>query len=103
MHVSRSRLIPILINQLVDNHEVLITVEEGSVGGFGSHVAQHIASSSALDNGALRFRSIFMPDPFMDQASPNEMNEIAGLNSSGIVETVFSALGKEIREAELKA
>ena len=92
-----------LINQLADNHEVLITVEEGSVGGFGSHVAQHISASGALDNGVLRFRSMFMPDTFLDQASPNEMNEIAGLNSSGIVETVFSALGKEIREAELKA
>jgi len=92
-----------LINQLAANHEVLITVEEGSVGGFGSHVAQYLAGSGALDEGRLRFRSIFMPDFYMDQASPNDMNEAAGINQGGIVETVFAALGKELQEANIKA
>ncbi len=92
-----------LIDQLAANHEVLITVEEGSVGGFGSHVAQYVAQSGALDNGMLRFRSIFMPDIYMDQSSPNDMNEVAGINRGGIVETVFAALGKELQEANIKA
>lgn len=92
-----------LIDQLAANHEVLITVEEGSVGGFGSHVAQYVAQSGALDSGMLRFRSIFMPDIYMDQASPNDMNEAAGVNQSGIVQTVFAALGKEMEETNIKA
>ena len=89
-----------LIDQLAQNHEVLITVEEGAIGGFGSHVAQHLNEAGHLDEGALRFRSIFMPDIYMDQASPNDMNEDGGLNRGNIVKTVFAALGKE--EAETK-
>ena len=89
-----------LIDQLAQNHEVLITVEEGAIGGFGSHVAQHLNEAGHLDEGALRFRSIFMPDLYMDQASPNDMNEDGGLNCGNIVKTVFAALGKE--EAETK-
>ncbi|MDJ0615092.1 MAG: 1-deoxy-D-xylulose-5-phosphate synthase, partial [Rhizobiaceae bacterium] len=88
-----------LINQLAKNHEVLISVEEGSVGGFGSHVAQYLTSVGALDEGNLRFRSIFMPDIYMDQASPDDMNGQAGLNRDGILKTVFEALGREINEA----
>ncbi|MEM9277290.1 MAG: 1-deoxy-D-xylulose-5-phosphate synthase [Pseudomonadota bacterium] len=91
-----------LINQLASNHEVLLTVEEGSIGGFGSHVAQHLVSSGALDQGMLRFRSIFMPDKYVDQANPNDMNALAGLNRDGIVKTVFEALGKEA-EAAIRA
>ncbi|MGI9351730.1 MAG: 1-deoxy-D-xylulose-5-phosphate synthase [Rhizobiaceae bacterium] len=91
-----------LINQLASNHEVLITVEEGSVGGFGSHVAQHLASSGALDQGLLRFRSLFMPDTYVDQASPDDMNAIAGLDREGIVKTVFETLGRAA-EASIRA
>jgi len=87
-----------LIDQLAQNHEVLITVEEGAIGGFGSHVAQYLNEAGHLDEGALRFRSIFMPDIYMDQASPNDMNEDGGLNRGNIVKTVFAAFGKE--EAE---
>ncbi|MEM7068830.1 MAG: 1-deoxy-D-xylulose-5-phosphate synthase [Pseudomonadota bacterium] len=83
-----------LINSLAQNHEVLITVEEGAIGGFGSHVAQHLASVGALDTGHLKFRSLFMPDTYVDQASPNDMNSFAGLNREGIVKKVFEALGK---------
>lgn len=92
-----------LIDQLAQNHEVLITVEEGSIGGFGSHVAQHINEAGHLDEGNLRFRSIFMPDIYMDQASPNDMNEQGGLNRGNIVQTVFNALGKDQAEAKLGA
>ena len=88
-----------LIDQLARNHEVLITVEEGAIGGFGSHVAQHLNEAGHLDEGALRFRSIFMPDIYMDQASPNDMNEEGGLNRGNIVQTVFNALGKDEAEA----
>ena len=84
-----------LIDRLASSHEVFITVEEGSIGGFGSHVAQHLAQSGALDGAALRFRSLFMPDEYVDQASPDAMNTYAGFDQKGIVETVFKALGKE--------
>jgi len=88
-----------LIDQLAKNHEVLVCVEEGSVGGFGSHVAQYLTSVGALDDGSVRFRAIFMPDLYMDQASPNDMNGNAGLNRDGILKTVFEALGREMEEA----
>ncbi len=89
-----------LIDELAQNHEVLITVEEGSIGGFGSHVAQHLNEAGHLGEGNLRFRSIFMPDIYMDQASPSDMNEQGGLNRGNIVQTVFNALGKEQAEAK---
>ncbi len=88
-----------LITDLAKNHEVLISVEEGSVGGFGSHVSHFLSTSGALDEGTLRFRSLFMPDIYMDQASPNDMNKQAGIDHGGIVHTVFAALGKEMSEA----
>ena len=92
-----------LIDELAQNHEVLITVEEGAIGGFGSHVAQHLNEAGHLDEGNLRFRSIFMPDIYMDQASPNDMNEQGGLNRGNIVQTVFTALGKDQAEIKLGA
>ena len=92
-----------LIDELAQNHEVLITVEEGAIGGFGSHVAQHLNEAGHLDEGNLRFRSIFMPDIYMDQASPNDMNEQGGLNRGNIVQTVFTALGRDQAEIKLGA
>jgi len=89
-----------LIDDLARNHEVLLTVEEGSIGGFGSHVSQYLNDAGHLDEGRLRFRSIFMPDIYMDQASPNDMNEAAGLNRGNIINTVFAALGKEHAETK---
>lgn len=88
-----------LIDQLAQGHEVLVTVEEGSIGGFGSHVAQYLNEAGHLDQGALRYRSIFMPDIYMDQASPNDMNEQGGLNRGNIIKTVFKALGEDVAEA----
>ena len=81
-----------LIRQLARHHEVLITIEEGSVGGFGSHVLQYLAMEGLLDGG-LKVRPLAMPDLFMDQASPDVMYAKAGLDRAAIVETVFKALG----------
>ncbi|WP_454848417.1 1-deoxy-D-xylulose-5-phosphate synthase [Rhizobium binxianense] len=81
-----------LIRQLARHHEMLITVEEGSVGGFGSHVVQFLAMDGLLDNG-LKVRSLVMPDIWMEQAKPEVMNAHAGLDRAGIVATVFRTLG----------
>jgi 1-deoxy-D-xylulose-5-phosphate synthase len=82
-----------LIRQLASHHEVLITIEEGSVGGFGSQVMQFLAMEGLLDNG-LKIRSLVMPDVWMDQAKPEVMNAQAGIDRAGIVQTVFKALGR---------
>jgi len=80
-----------LIRQLAENHDVLITIEEGSVGGFGSHVLHYLAENGLLDRG-LKVRSIVMPDVFVDQDKPEVMYQQAGLSAQGIVETVRKAL-----------
>jgi 1-deoxy-D-xylulose-5-phosphate synthase len=80
-----------LIRQLAENHEVLVTIEEGSIGGFGSHVLHYLAENGLLDRG-LKVRSKVMPDAFVDQDKPEIMNQRAGLSASGIVETVCDAL-----------
>ena len=82
-----------LIRQLAQNHEVLITVEEGSVGGFGSHVLQFLSSNGLLDHG-LKVRTLVLPDIWMEQAKPEVMYAKAGLDRAGIVSAVFKALGK---------
>ena len=84
-----------LIRQLANHHEVLITIEEGSVGGFGSQVMQFLASDGLLDNG-LKIRTLVMPDVWMEQAKPEAMNAKAGLDRAGIVQTVFKALGRSL-------
>ena len=81
-----------LILSLAANHEVLITIEEGAVGGFGSHVMQFLADDGVFDHG-LKFRSMVLPDEFIDQASPKEMYAQAGLNAGAIVDTVLNLLG----------
>ncbi|MDP3523176.1 MAG: transketolase C-terminal domain-containing protein, partial [Hoeflea sp.] len=86
-----------LIRQLARHHEVLITIEEGSVGGFGSHVFQFLSDEGLLDGG-LRARSLVMPDIFMDHASPEAMYARAGLDRKGIVETVFRTLNGSNRD-----
>lgn len=82
-----------LIRNLAANHEVLVTVEEGSIGGFGSHVLQFLSNEGLLDRG-LRVRPKVLPDIFIDHGKPEAMYEAASLNASGIVETVFAALGR---------
>jgi 1-deoxy-D-xylulose-5-phosphate synthase len=82
-----------LIRQLASHHEVLVMVEEGSVGGFASQVLQFLVSEALLDNG-LKVRSLVMPDIWMEQAKPEAMLAKAGLDRGGIVSTVFQALGR---------
>ena len=93
-----------LIDRLAGDHEVLITVEEGSRGGFGSHVLEHLAHSGALDRG-LKVRPLAMPDRFVDHDKPAAMVAGAGLDSGGIVSAVFTALGREQddRQAPIRA
>lgn len=81
-----------MILRLAREHEVLVTVEEGSVGGFGSHVLQLLAREGALDRG-LKIRSLVLPDIFQDHGKPEAMYAQAGLDAAGIVRTVEKALG----------
>jgi 1-deoxy-D-xylulose-5-phosphate synthase len=84
-----------LILRLARDHEVLITVEEGSMGGFGSYVLQLLSDRGALDRGTLKVRSMVLPDIYQDQDKPERMYAAAGLDAAGIVAKVFEALGKE--------
>jgi len=81
-----------LILDLAANHEALITIEEGAVGGFGSHVAQLLADEGVFDGG-LKFRSMVLPDTFIDHASPAAMYADAGLNADDIEAKVLDVLG----------
>ncbi|MEO9460617.1 MAG: 1-deoxy-D-xylulose-5-phosphate synthase [Lentilitoribacter sp.] len=83
-----------LIRRLASEHEMLITIEEGAVGGFGSHVS-HFLSHEGLLDGGLKFRPLVMPDIYMDQASPDAMYMQAKLDRAGILDVVFKALGAE--------
>jgi 1-deoxy-D-xylulose-5-phosphate synthase len=85
-----------LVLRLAREHEVLITIEEGAIGGFGSHVLQTLAEHGALDGG-LKVRSMVLPDIFLDQDAPTAMYARAGLDAAGIVTKVFEALGKDVR------
>jgi 1-deoxy-D-xylulose-5-phosphate synthase len=83
-----------LISRLAADHDVLITIEEGSVGGFGSHVLKFLSDEGLLE-GRLKVRTMVLPDIFIDQNKPDEMYAQAGLDADGIVKTVFAALGRE--------
>jgi 1-deoxy-D-xylulose-5-phosphate synthase len=85
-----------LVLRLANEHEVLITIEEGAIGGFAAHVMQTLAENSAFDRG-LRVRSMVLPDIFIDQDSPAAMYAKAGLDAKGIVKKVFEALGKDVK------
>ncbi|MCM2394969.1 1-deoxy-D-xylulose-5-phosphate synthase [Rhizobium sp. S95] len=82
-----------LIRQLARHHAVLVTVEEGAVGGFGSQVLHYLATEGLLDSG-LKVRPLVLPDIWMDQAKPETMYARAGLDHTGILKTVFAALGQ---------
>ncbi len=81
-----------MILGLAEDHEALITIEEGAVGGFGSHVAQLLAMEGVFDHG-LKYRSMVFPDVFIDQASPADMYAAAGLQAENIVARVLEVLG----------
>jgi 1-deoxy-D-xylulose-5-phosphate synthase len=91
-----------LINRLVREHEVVITIEEGSIGGFGSHVLHHLATSGQLDHG-LKIRTMVLPDVFLEHDSQNAQYDLAGLNARHIVATALAALGREIAELPARA
>ncbi|MEE9272405.1 MAG: 1-deoxy-D-xylulose-5-phosphate synthase [Robiginitomaculum sp.] len=84
-----------LVRALADEHEVLITIEEGAMGGFGSFVLQDLAESGRLD-GIIKARSMTLPDRFIDHDSPEKMYIQAGLDSHAIVKKVFSVIGHDI-------
>jgi 1-deoxy-D-xylulose-5-phosphate synthase len=81
-----------LILELAATHEALITIEEGAIGGFGSHVAQLLAEEGVFDTG-LKYRSMVLPDIFIDQAGPADMYAVAGMNAEHIEAKVLKVLG----------
>ena len=91
-----------MIEELTKNHSILITIEEGAIGGFGSHVAQFLSENGLLDGG-LKFRSMFLKDKFIDQASPKEMYQSAGLDCEDIVAKVLDLLGASVGQFKNKS
>lgn len=83
-----------LIRQLAKEHEILITVEEGSIGGFGSHVSYFLSLTGILDEHRLKLRSMVLPDRYIDHGSPQDQMEEAGLSSEHIAATVLNLLGR---------
>ena len=90
-----------LIMEVATNHEVLITIEEGSIGGFGSHVMQLLSDRGVFDTG-LKFRSMILPDIFIDQDTPEKMYETAGLDNLSIFNKVLETLNSNIILAKNK-
>jgi 1-deoxy-D-xylulose-5-phosphate synthase len=90
-----------MVLKLAREHEILLTIEEGAIGGFGSHVMQTLAEHGMLDGG-LRMRSMVLPDVFLDHDSPNAMYARAGLDAKGIVAKVFETLGKDFKTETVK-
>ena len=91
-----------LVRQLADEHEVLITIEEGAIGGFGAYVMTELAKSGRLDRG-LKIRSMVLPDMFIDQDKPEIMYKKAKLDAQAIVEKVFEIIGRDIAETAFLA
>jgi len=91
-----------LVRQLANEHEVLITIEEGSIGGFATQVMHFMALQGLLDNG-LKFRPMCFPDIFIDHEAPAKQYELAGLTAADIVRTALCALGREIAETPVRA
>ncbi|KAI6699478.1 hypothetical protein NL676_013802 [Syzygium grande] len=90
-----------LITQLANHHEVLITIEEGSIGGFGSHVSHFLSLSGILD-GPLKLRAMVLPDRYIEHGSPQDQIEEAGLSSRHICATVLSLLGRQKEAFQFK-
>jgi 4-hydroxy-3-methylbut-2-enyl diphosphate reductase len=90
-----------LLLRLAREHEVLLTIEEGAIGGFGSHVLQTLADNAVLDAGC-KVRTMVLPDVFIDQDTPAAMYAKAGLDARGIVAKAFEALGRDVSAESLK-
>lgn len=86
-----------LIRQLVDEHSVLITIEEGSIGGFGDHVLHFLSNDGALDEGNLKFRSMILPDEWFEAGTQKEQYDDAGLNNEHITELIQQITTKKIK------
>ncbi len=91
-----------LIMEVANNHEVLVSIEEGSIGGFGSHVMQFLSDRGVFDKG-IKFRSMILPDVFIDQDTPEKMYEKAGLDSLSIVNKIQETLNSNIILAKNKS
>jgi 1-deoxy-D-xylulose-5-phosphate synthase len=90
-----------LIKDLAESHEVMVTVEEGSIGGFGSHVLHFLSLEGLLDNGALKVRPMVIPDIYIEAGTQSEQYEQAGLSSSFIEGTILKLLGTEVANAKV--
>jgi 1-deoxy-D-xylulose-5-phosphate synthase len=84
-----------LVRRLAANHEVLITIEDGAIGGFAAHVMQFMANAGLFDRGC-RFRAMTLPDIFIDHDTQPKQYDIAGLNADHIVATALTALGRDV-------
>src|SRR5437667_9335759 len=91
-----------LVLKLAREHEILLTVEEGAIGGFGSHVMQTLTDHGMLDSGLLRARPMVLPDVFFDHDTPAAMSARAGLDAKGIVAKAFQTLGKDFKVEAVK-
>ena len=91
-----------LIRRLLTTHEVVVTVEEGAVGGFAAHVMQFAVNAGLLDGG-VKLRALTLPDVFIDHDSPHRQYDEAGLNAPHIVKAVMQALGREAQWASNRA
>src|SRR5262249_16778468 len=85
-----------LVKRLAKEHEVLITVEEGAIGGFSAFVLTYLAQEGMLDDG-LKIRPMFLPDVFVDQDAPEKQYDKAGLKAANIVTTALAALGAQAK------
>jgi 1-deoxy-D-xylulose-5-phosphate synthase len=92
-----------LVRRLAAEHQVLITVEEATIGGFASHVMHSLAHGGLLDRGRLKFRPLYMPSIVMDHDKPDRQYDAAGLNASHIVAQALAALGQEQAEKLIRA
>ena len=90
-----------LIIELASNHEAVVTIEEGTIGGFGSHVTKLLSDRGFFDRG-LKFRSMFLPDKFLDQDTPENMYKTAGLDCDSIVQKVENILNSNVVIAKNK-
>jgi len=84
-----------LISSLAAEHDVLITIEEGSIGGFGDHVLHYLALSGSLDDGNLKVRPMVLPDKYIEAGSQSEQYEEAGLSTRFIEATALKVLGRQ--------
>ena len=91
-----------LVRRLAGEHEVLVTVEEGAIGGFAAQVMQFLAREGAFDKG-LKFRPMTLPDFFIDHDKPEAQIALAGLDRAGILGTVLEALGHAEMESPVRA